>query len=235
MPEFVVSLRMEITAPMRKHLFLLVGLVVAVGGAATLGRRTETASAVAPAEANVPDHSRSEQSFLSGHPTSRRWSLEPIPSPPLPEGLAAAIESGKPRHLPVTELTLVEASPRDFQTEFADVRTRVTPSDQGHATRLPVHTSPATPTQQPHCRTYRIVEGDTLEQIAHYYYGDPAMAGLIFRANTDRLHQPDILPLGVKLVLPDSQNSAPTRDVVESARTELVPVEGTSSPGQSAP
>jgi hypothetical protein len=51
-------------------------------------------------------------------------------------------------------------------------------------------------------RKHRIVEGDTLPGLAQRYLGDASRAGEIHVANIDRLMNPEILPLGVTLLIP---------------------------------
>lgn len=51
-------------------------------------------------------------------------------------------------------------------------------------------------------RRHRVVEGDTLENIAIEHFHDSTMAKRIFEANRDRLTQPDLLPLGIYLRIP---------------------------------
>jgi hypothetical protein len=51
-------------------------------------------------------------------------------------------------------------------------------------------------------RKHRIVEGDTLTGLAQRYLGDASRAGEIQVANLDRLASPEILPLGVTLLIP---------------------------------
>ena len=50
---------------------------------------------------------------------------------------------------------------------------------------------------------HRIVNGDTLENLARQYYGDPRKAMLIFESNRHALLNPAILPLGVDLTIPN--------------------------------
>ncbi|MCA9188768.1 MAG: hypothetical protein R3E01_26970 [Pirellulaceae bacterium] len=49
---------------------------------------------------------------------------------------------------------------------------------------------------------HQIVEGDTLERIAERTLGDARFADEIFQANRDRLLEPDLLPIGVVLRIP---------------------------------
>lgn len=63
---------------------------------------------------------------------------------------------------------------------------------------------PIAPTDRPSplWRKHRIVEGDTLQGLAQRYLGDEGRAGEIHVANIDRLMNPEILPLGVTLLIP---------------------------------
>lgn len=51
-------------------------------------------------------------------------------------------------------------------------------------------------------RKHRIVEGDTLATLAQRYLGEASRSGEIHVANLDRLANPEILPLGVTLLIP---------------------------------
>ena len=50
--------------------------------------------------------------------------------------------------------------------------------------------------------TYRVQDGDDLTAIASRLYGHPRGAAAIWRANRDRLESPDLLPIGMPLVVP---------------------------------
>jgi len=65
-------------------------------------------------------------------------------------------------------------------------------------------------------RTHRIVDGDTLAELARRYLGDAARANEIFEANRDVLETPDVLPIGRKLRIPPRlpQNLAPAGPLV---------------------
>ncbi len=109
-----------------------------------------------------------------------------------------------------------------------------------HVTAVPELNIPLRPE-----RKHRIVEGDTLEGIAQHYYEDVAKASAIFAANRSVLQQPDILPLGVKLVLPGLPVASPSPVSYMESRssfsgpsqrlpqTEMVPIQrpGTSGSG----
>lgn len=51
-------------------------------------------------------------------------------------------------------------------------------------------------------RPYRIRDGDTLESIAERFLGNPNRAGEIYERNRSILPQPNILPLGQTLLIP---------------------------------
>lgn len=51
-------------------------------------------------------------------------------------------------------------------------------------------------------RTHRIVEGDSLEQLAEHYLGSRERFLELFEANRHILARPDVLPLGERLVIP---------------------------------
>lgn len=74
-----------------------------------------------------------------------------------------------------------------------------------HEPLLPSAGEEVTPEREkpsPLWRRHRIVEGDTLPGLAQRYLGDANRAGEIHVANLDRLMNPEILPLGVTLLIP---------------------------------
>ena len=54
-------------------------------------------------------------------------------------------------------------------------------------------------------RPYRLRDGDTLEKIAERLLGDRSRAAEIFEANRNVISQPDLLPVGVTIMLPPRQ------------------------------
>jgi nucleoid-associated protein YgaU len=69
--------------------------------------------------------------------------------------------------------------------------------------RIPV--GPQTPTaadRAEQTRRHTIADGDTLEKLARRYLGDPRRGEEIYRANRDVLASPNLLPIGVELVIP---------------------------------
>ena len=76
-------------------------------------------------------------------------------------------------------------------------------------------------TDQAPTRTHRIRDGDTLELLAEHYLGSAGRYLEIFAANSDRLADPDLLPIGRELVIPDRGLQAPSD---ERPSRRLVPV-----------
>jgi nucleoid-associated protein YgaU len=58
------------------------------------------------------------------------------------------------------------------------------------------------PPPPPQATVYAVSDGDDLTSIATRFYGHPSAARLVYEANRDRLPSPDLLPIGVVLVLP---------------------------------
>ena len=57
-----------------------------------------------------------------------------------------------------------------------------------------------------------IEDGDTLESLAERYLGSAERAEELYEANRDRLLQPDVLPIGIELVIPRTgRESQPRR------------------------
>ena len=72
-------------------------------------------------------------------------------------------------------------------------------------------------------RTHKIVDGDTLQEIARKYLGSASLAGDIFEANRAKLADPALLPIGVELTIPSGvQKTTPTPG--SPIREPLVPV-----------
>jgi nucleoid-associated protein YgaU len=52
-------------------------------------------------------------------------------------------------------------------------------------------------------RRHTVKRGDTLFSLARWYYGDSEKFGVIYQANRGVLREPDPLPVGVELVIPE--------------------------------
>lgn len=51
---------------------------------------------------------------------------------------------------------------------------------------------------------YRIQDGDTLPKLARRFYGDEERWRVIYEANRGRIADPDLLPIGTEIIIPDS-------------------------------
>jgi nucleoid-associated protein YgaU len=83
----------------------------------------------------------------------------------------------------------------------------------------------ATPGDRAHRRprTHKIVDGDTLAQLAERYLGDAGRYLEIYQANRDLLPSPEVLPIGVELRIPPQRPPGPSSADV-SPQQPLVPV-----------
>lgn len=109
------------------------------------------------------------------------------------------------------------------------------PAILGEPDRQPARRSEGATGGPPQRVVHRVVDGDTLPDLAARYLGNAALANRIWRANRERLPQdPNILPIGVDLQIPlRTAVAAPRRPSsdagpAEGALTRLVPVESAS-------
>ncbi len=70
------------------------------------------------------------------------------------------------------------------------------PPPGGHGEDLPAAAGESLP------RRHKIVDGDTLGELAQRYLGERRRAMEIFEANRDVLTDPEVLPIGVELTIP---------------------------------
>ena len=63
-------------------------------------------------------------------------------------------------------------------------------------------------------RTYRLRDGDTLERLAERFLGDRGRGEEIFAANRHLLARPDVLPVGIEIVIPPRQTASELEPVV---------------------
>lgn len=56
-------------------------------------------------------------------------------------------------------------------------------------------------------RQHVVVDGDSLERLANRYLGDPRRGSEIYELNRDALSNPELLPIGVELVIPERGSS----------------------------
>ncbi len=76
-------------------------------------------------------------------------------------------------------------------------------------------------------KQHTIHDGDTLESLARRYYGDPERAGDILEANRAVLSDPQVMPIGVKIVIPrqgEDHSVAGTSLDADAAARILVPL-----------
>jgi len=67
---------------------------------------------------------------------------------------------------------------------------------------LPPVVSQGNPSQDDPSQTHRIVDGDSLENLAQRYLGSADRAMEIYEANRDVLPSPQVLPIGAELTIP---------------------------------
>ena len=60
-------------------------------------------------------------------------------------------------------------------------------------------------------RTYTVVKGDNLWDLAIKYYGDGLRYADIFSANSSQIHDPNLIYIGQIFVVPQKTESAPPR------------------------
>lgn len=75
-------------------------------------------------------------------------------------------------------------------------------------------------------RLHTIHDGDTLESLARRYYGDAQRASDILAANRTVLSDPEVLPIGVEIVIPrqESPPGGTSEPATESTTRNLVPL-----------
>ena len=189
----------------------------------------------------VPDN----QDAFNQAPTTGRnrpWTDDPFPaakSPPPGRGGSTTFDP--PRVAPDFTRKL---SPTDnaaqFPPEAAEQPVRLPPIDrQRPAAGRPLSQSAVSaadivgpaPLDEPQAvaavspiRTHRIVDGDTLTDLARHYLGDARRAAAIYDANRHLLRHPDLLPIGVTINIPPPARWRPTSTPASAADAEMVPV-----------
>ncbi len=126
--------------------------------------------------------------------------LRPLTPPPMP----TRFEASSHEISPPPAAQAAAASQRGAQ-----VRPRTTPPSvprQAAAPR-PTHGASALSGRSP--RIHTIVDGDTLERLAQRYLGDARREGEIFAANRGVLSDPELLPIGATIVIPQAPAATP--------------------------
>jgi nucleoid-associated protein YgaU len=108
----------------------------------------------------------------------------------------------------VAVLYFHKAAPADSQSGDPAPAGIVRPIPPAPLPSSPAHTTAAQPTAIPSDapsgpRRHTVREGDTLFSLARLYYSDPERFNLIYQANRGVLHEPDSLPVGAELVIPE--------------------------------
>jgi nucleoid-associated protein YgaU len=107
--------------------------------------------------------------------------------------------------------------PDHYQPLFQSDRQRQ--QDAGHVVSSPYVTARS---RKP--RRHTIHDGDTLESLAVRYLGDADRATDILEANRQVLSDPEILPIGVQIVIPRGELPPSGQDGGVSAASELEPL-----------
>jgi nucleoid-associated protein YgaU len=69
--------------------------------------------------------------------------------------------------------------------------------------RPPAPSIESAPPEPDEPRTHIVVDGDSLEKLANLYLDDPTRGKEIFELNREALSNPDLLPIGIELKIPD--------------------------------
>lgn len=174
-------------------------LFVGMAASLLLGRHLPTASNAAPRESQPVLRHRREPLEASGVTSARR-------TPPI---AAHALAGTSPA--PPTLLTPAPSSP-----EAPTLPRSYPEAGQRMASRWGVSFAFGTETQclVEHPRRHRVADGDTLVGLAQRYLGSAEYARLIYEANCDLLSDPDLLPIGLELKIPEAPSEEPApRDV----------------------
>jgi hypothetical protein len=134
-------------------------------------------------------------------PSTKEALLAPVPKP-LQSRQAASTPA-----IPATYEPLVKPENRDpaFLADDETGPANVLPQhlrNLSQGQRWPIQARHQESTLEVPPRPYRIRDGDTLESIAERFLGNPNRAAEIFERNRSVLPQPNILPLGQTLLIP---------------------------------
>ncbi len=124
-------------------------------------------------------------------PTSRK--------PARPKPIGAAVAPGESGSAGLA--SNANAAPPGFSAARTDQKPRKFQDDwqEAHESTDQLHSA---------SRTHRIVDGDTLADLAARYLGDAQRAKEIYRVNRDVLPARDVLPIGVEITLPPHRSAA---------------------------
>ena len=141
----------------------------------------------------------------------------PAPPAPLPAQPAAGVRPTPPLS-PTYRSTLAVPPPPLLDAHAPP------PLAPGWTSRNPHRSMPPPAAAMPAVpATYAVRDGDDLTSLAVRFYGHPAAAAAIVAANRDRLTDPNILPIGVRLRLPPPWTITAGRTAAESRAIEPGP------------
>lgn len=99
------------------------------------------------------------------------------------------------------------------------------PTDTGGSKRPAGRSNNSPKPAQAMPRVHRVIDGDTLASIAQSYLGNPGRQREIFEANRAVIPHPDLLPIGIELVIPTGSGSETAEERPPAAPLDdLVPV-----------
>ncbi|QDU98041.1 LysM peptidoglycan-binding domain-containing protein [Lignipirellula cremea] len=149
-----------------------------------LEQRSETAALADPEKANT------DAALAAPLPPSQQRSAAPPAMGNAYESLLSPSDSA--------EASLLDA--RDYRPAVGE-REGSRDRWSGLGEEAPAEEAPTT-------LEHRIVDGDTLEGLAFEYLGNPALAGEILAANRDKIDDPQVLRLGIRIVIPLRSDTA---------------------------
>jgi nucleoid-associated protein YgaU len=105
----------------------------------------------------------------------------------------------------INEQSASEAA-QQSETSFAPFSAFDTRATDAKLTPLPLLSSTESETEEP--RTHIVVDGDSLAKLAGRYLDDPRRADEILQLNRGVLSDPELLPIGVELLIPPRAQDA---------------------------
>jgi nucleoid-associated protein YgaU len=182
------------------------------------------ASPTTPRVADAADNALSVGEGVSLQMPGQRMSA-PLPSQPRPP-FPAETEPADPQ--PMTELRVQEdvaalTKPPALGDQYRPLYKPVASTDNSGRV-LPLGKQP-TPSGKPYKR-HTIHDGDTLESLAVRYLGDSQHAGEILELNRNVLSDPELLPIGITIVIPPGKpaGSADQTAATANESPNLVPL-----------
>ncbi len=186
----------ETQPPPLKAAVIFIVLVVAIVAVLTFKRKPETPaeSGIAPQRITVK-----KPPTADGPGTHLVGKINNVPS------VDVVSEQRGPVDLAAPPPTLAKTFPQETLSDVSG----------GKASGWGDDSDPSTDTGP---RTHRVMDGDTLATLAERFLGDAARAGELLEANRALISNPELLPIGVELVIPAARAEQHSDD------EELAPV-----------